>query len=126
MDTSETYIKMCDCPEIQGLRKSLNGDFVYDLVSEKIIVKSEFQGSPINSTWLPRQDQLQEMASLKHFFIDFIFSEKNIAMTTETLVELGKNDTIQQFYQATSMEQLWLAFVMKEKFNKTWSGTEWR
>lgn len=24
-----------------------------------------------------------------------------------------------------SMEQLWLAFVMKEKHNKTWNGKEW-
>ncbi len=25
----------------------------------------------------------------------------------------------------TSMEQLWLAFVMKEKYNKVWDGEEW-
>ena len=24
-----------------------------------------------------------------------------------------------------SMEQLWLAFVMKEKFNKVWNGNDW-
>jgi len=24
-----------------------------------------------------------------------------------------------------SMEQLWLAFVMKELYNKQWSGEEW-
>ena len=24
-----------------------------------------------------------------------------------------------------SMEQLWLAFVMKEKYEKTWDGTNW-
>ncbi len=24
-----------------------------------------------------------------------------------------------------SMEQLWLAFVMKEKYNKVWTGEEW-
>jgi len=23
------------------------------------------------------------------------------------------------------MEQLWLAFVMKEKHNKTWNGKDW-
>lgn len=28
--------------------------------------------------------------------------------------------------QFTSMEQLWLAFVMKEKYNKTWDGNEWK
>ena len=25
-----------------------------------------------------------------------------------------------------SMEQLWLAFVMKEKYNKIWNGEEWK
>ena len=25
----------------------------------------------------------------------------------------------------TSMEQLWLAFVMKEKYSKKWSGDKW-
>jgi hypothetical protein len=24
-----------------------------------------------------------------------------------------------------SMEQLWLAFVLKEKYGKVWSGTDW-
>ena len=25
----------------------------------------------------------------------------------------------------SSMEQLWLAFVMSEKYNKIWNGKEW-
>jgi len=25
----------------------------------------------------------------------------------------------------TSMEQLWLAFVMNEKYNKVWNGKDW-
>jgi predicted Abi (CAAX) family protease len=25
----------------------------------------------------------------------------------------------------TSMEQLWLAFVMKEQYNKVWNGKDW-
>ena len=29
------------------------------------------------------------------------------------------------FIKFTSMEQLWLAFIMREKYQKVWSGTEW-
>ena len=46
--------------------------------------------------WLPRQDQLQEMVEKDNFSV-----------------------------KATSMEQLWLAFVMKEKYNKQWNGEGW-
>jgi len=61
--------------------------------------------------WLPRQDQLQEMLSddgvylvltLEKFFVERLLS--NVSL---------------------SMEQLWLAIVMHEKFNKIWNGIEW-
>ena len=32
---------------------------------------------------------------------------------------------LEYFEPLNSMEQLWLAFVMKEKYNKTWNGEEW-
>lgn len=35
---------------------------------------------------------------------------------------MGKADGIDK---RPSMEQLWLAFYMKEKHGKVWSGTEW-
>jgi hypothetical protein len=28
-------------------------------------------------------------------------------------------------YDEASPEQLWLAFVMKEKYNKVWNGEDW-
>ncbi len=62
--------------------------------------------------WLPRQDQLQEMARL-------CVGGSNI---------YGRLRQITEFQMKTphqTMEQLWLAFVMKEKFNKTWNGSEW-
>ena len=48
------------------------------------------------SIWLPRQDQLQGMV--------------------EYTVGVNKFN---------SMEQLWLAFVMSEKYNKKWDGKDW-
>jgi len=80
----------------------------------------------IRKIWLPRQDQLQEMyfdfvPALEHFPIAiiarlYIFSSIRIKSPSVDL------NYVEQF---TSMEQLWLAFVMKEKYNKIWNGEEW-
>ena len=64
--------------------------------------------SPIYS-----QDQLQEkvndnnLTALLQDFISWLAKECNLPM------------------HMTSMEQLWLAFVMQEKYNKTWNGKDW-
>ncbi|MCK4297188.1 MAG: hypothetical protein KAX28_11095 [Candidatus Marinimicrobia bacterium] len=84
--------------------------------------------------WLPTQEQLQEMVSdmvyarylkkqPKHYFIQF--QKKEIAhkiLLTEIFNYLiwGKNP------KDTSMNELWLAFVMSEKYNKFWTGEKWK
>ena len=67
------------------------------------------------------QDQLQEMVK-----------EGNKFSYTNNLVLAGKFDKFCS-WQANditsldwSMEQLWLAFVMKEKYNKVWNNNNWR
>lgn len=61
--------------------------------------------------WLPQQDQLQRMIRDKFYqTYDMVLSFREI---------IGYDDK-------RSMEQLWLAFVMKEKYSKTWNGKEWR
>ena len=65
--------------------------------------------------WLPRQDQLQEMVEYVSplHLLEYL---NNFVTTTESgLFPAGFN----------SMEQLWLAFVMKERWNKTWNGEAW-
>jgi hypothetical protein len=128
MDTSPEYILMCDkAEEIQQIKRqksypsNLISQFwqtleprIIDIAGDvltKILDTTNFQG--YHYIWLPRQDQLQEMIGdipyyqklrlIYESFLNGIAFEKNF----------------------TSMEQLWLAFVMKEKFNKTWDGTEW-
>ena len=137
MDTSETYIKMCEkAVEIQELRKGntttlegiepwLEGDFFYippdDFAGYVAIAfdcddtyysKPKFEDMAI---WLPRQDQLQEMlpqdkpsnrikVMLASKFAHFVAQERK--------------------YDAT-WEQYWLAFVMKENYNKVWNGEDW-
>jgi len=60
-------------------------------------------------TWLPRQDQLQDILggylsanALKYFY---------------EWSELGEYTNAERFY---SMEQLWFAYVMKKKYNLSW------
>ncbi len=161
MDTSETYIKMCDCPEIQEQKGYKCGDwYVLTRMPETFKFRIECESTDVEDDnsgdhpytklrqikdrtedgylWLPRQDQLQEMLKETHgdFFTMFIF------FWHEFLTESGdfripswsgvRRDGIENghkvisFDKVTSMEQLWLAFVMKEKHNKVWNGEEWR
>ena len=65
--------------------------------------------------WLPRQDQLQEMygtvgKNTLWRFCKFVFEPPNVR---------------KYCHQFTSIEQLWLAFIMKEKYSKIWNGKDW-
>ena len=66
------------------------------------------------------QDQLQEMISISpiglYRFWEFIRGEWNPYSESY--------DSYRSDYMPT-MEQLWLAFVMKEKYNKVWDGRDW-
>jgi len=127
MDTSKEYIKMCEkAKEIQKIGKISKGwsgifrigEYIYfgvwgghngvEDVAERII-------------WLPRQDQLQEMVDydLTNRCVEFYcFVSGRVPLTNE-IINAG------QLHKFTSMEQLWLAFVMKEKYNKIWNGKDW-
>ena len=63
-----------------------------------------------NSIWLPRQDQLQGMANM-HCPYSF------------DCESLGKFCGEYGFFD--SWEQLWLSFMMKKIYKKTWNKTEW-
>ena len=101
MDTSKQYIKKCEKAwEIQAIKWS--EPKYYPSVSS-------------GDVWLPLQDQLQEMV-------------ENVSSSYELLNCFYKFvNPLEDVYtrQFTSMEQLWLAFVMKEKYGKTWDGEEW-
>ncbi len=146
MDKSKEFIKMCDCLEIQGLRPKdgLEGEFICLRDSdEEGYQAGEWQPiADCKYVWLPRQDQLQEMIGDKdcltllsrfHYSCIPIRHFKATAKWVELDGELDMvHDSIplnevECTYpkQFTSMEQLWLAFVMKEKYNKTWTGEEW-
>ena len=119
MDTTEQYIKMCEkAEEIQTLRfpDFFAGDWYISLNGYPMVIGSVL---PLDEDlhrrgeiWLPRQDQLQEMIWTK--------GNAPLLFLRDFLHFVGK----ERKYEA-SFEQLWLAFVMKEKYNKTWDGNKW-
>lgn len=72
-------------------------------------------------TWLPTQDQLQEMVDRPLWQLNFGF----IDWLCDTDEGYDEGYIQHHHLSFTSMEQLWLAFVMKEKYNKVWNGAKW-
>lgn len=108
MDNSQQYLEMCfKAKEIQRLCQD-----------ERHNEHCEIWG-PYYMVWLPRQDQLQKMVKYSvwfetlYRFYDWLQSKEKI------------HNWDSQCTKFNSFEQLWLAFVMKEKFNKTWNGVDW-
>ena len=110
MDTSETYIKMCEkAVEIQKIWNPTFGDWLQDeyisIVSDEELAR---ENKKKNDVWLPRQDQLQEMVGCNPgnwiIWMDKFISDR------------------EYFY---TLEQTWLAFVMKKKYGKIWNGEDW-
>ena len=126
MDTSVEYIEMCEkAKEIQNMQENAVALLWDDIIEIKSIFKplyrrsSQFGVRQIiereHFIWLPRQDQLQEM--IKGLPINHVL---RISKFVENL-----DDGSGKILEWDSMEQLWLAFVMKEKYGKTWNGKEW-
>lgn len=149
MDITKQYIKMCEkAEEIQssyfGGREIISrenpimanwvdnfesGDFIFCRKNKRVVVLyfNEHHGNPPEkytnkkwAIWLPRQDQLQEMVFDKDTPYNTIIQRFMYDWLKQTNYE-GFTAT---FY-VKSMEQLWLAFVMKKRFNKIWNGEDW-
>jgi len=131
MDISETYIKMCEkAEEIQFIKRRvvgtdetyksfLRGDWVARKNGAVEIITAGTKLESSDNIWLPRQGQLQEMY-LKDM-PDGTYQK--IATLAEEFHDYHEANGYPIY--ASSMEQLWLAFCMSEKYGKIWSGTGW-
>ena len=138
------YIKMCDCEEIQAHRVN-DGDYYHWSVDNKVhiaytegyndyVVKHPEQWDYLNGRkiiWLPRQDQLQEMVEISDISIKSkchrllqAFERFCLYTLCYSMGEVTEESSATR--KLTSMEQLWLAFVMKELYNKVWEDNDWR
>ena len=145
MDTTEKYVKMCEkAEEIQKLSFIGHGDWYAYLrhkegkdwppvehspIVELITVNrddgksSHVFNDSIEHCWLPRQDQLQEILWISGkqnnpYHLAYEVSKFGIESKANEIKGHGYAD-------AKSMEQLWLAFIMKEKYQKIWNGEDW-
>ncbi len=109
MDDSRTYKLMCQMavkahPETFYRSSFDSHDFTFKVDGNDLL-------------WpLFRQDQLQEMAPFDEG------SSQQMAASLSAFICVNEAAYCERF---TSMEQLWLAFVMKEKYEKVWNGSEW-
>ena len=127
MDTSKEYLEMCQgAKDVQSLWEPSCGDFCVDMGDVWILNpdnKAYVQMVRHKDTWLPRQDQLQEM----------IGGWPSAGFIGDWREWLGNvygfnygNKPNGHLHIFTSGEQLWLAFVMQEVYNKKWLDGEWR
>ena len=125
MDTSKEYIEMCrKATEIQAKWEPKAGDWFVFLSSVLVCTSSGSQGLITDQNhvvyeenerdWLPHQDQLQDML------------KDNMGLQPEFLAKYLYEFAVQKEAKLyDSMEQLWLAFVMHELYQKKWEGKEW-
>uniref|UniRef100_A0A6M3LMK8 Uncharacterized protein n=1 Tax=viral metagenome TaxID=1070528 RepID=A0A6M3LMK8_9ZZZZ len=127
MDTTEVYIKM----RIAAIPNLGIGVIPHKLhfhshywVDEKGDFYVITPGEP-HYCHLERQDQLQAMMKgEKHMhLLAYEFAAYFHGTDDPLYFDVGRdNFTVDS---DNSMEQMWLAFVMREKFNKVWDGNEW-
>jgi len=126
MDRSSNYIRMCEgIEEIQEQWQPEFGDFYVSmslgLTSPCQPIMSDLEKKvsylkTIKAVWLPRQDQLQEMV-IENYAMpwDLAIAFSNVLM--------GENASY--FEKFDSMEKLWLAFIILEKYKRKWNDGEW-
>lgn len=149
MDTSEQNIEMCrKAKKIQEQWKHLPGDLVkpkhgppYHVIDIRCkgnetfkVVKWAAGKFTTNDTihdviWLPRQDQLQDMLGEVQSFL-YKLNNFRMFMDWNFVVDINSKTLTppklpKYHYHFSTMEQCWLAFIMKEKYNKVWNGTDW-
>lgn len=135
MDTSKEYFEMCGkATEIQENHKIGPEDYfndgdmcegIYECKNDEGCLIKSIYGKwflPSECVWLPRQDQLQEIYA-GHIGADGYCALIDFGEWFKEIVELDNLGSDKRIYDTP--EQLWLAFVMYEKFNKVWDGKEW-
>lgn len=120
MDTSQDYIKMCyEASEIQSLHEhTVAGDFLARWFDDEVLVACPCWMVEFPVTWLLRQDQLQTMLNVGELGCG------NLSFWSGRFAEFCNGEELASVSHG-SMEKLWLMFVMKEKYNKTWNGKTW-
>lgn len=73
---------------------------------------------PSEVIWLPRQDQLQDIILKNVEYTDPI----HLIWKLYDFCITDKSNYVNKFI---SLEQIWIALIMKEKYNKIWNDEDW-
>ena len=137
MDISKEYIKMCEkAVEIQSIW-NIKGRSFGDFFSNAYSITQVFSPNTFSLThepiyWLPRQDQLQEMVDLSgknlrndcsHWYI--CEYDQDGAAYPYPITDWVQIDDHYGYKGFDTAEKAYLAFIMQEKYNKTWNGEDW-
>ena len=153
MDTSEQYIKMCDCEEVQGPWEPKKGDYYFpkgnwwhpDLERVDGVEILNFsrpdKTTPVEYHYPATKDRfrLTEHGSCPcshHVFLprqdqiqewfDWRKYDVSVCWCAKPFKLEWSDDPMETFgVNGDSMEQLWLAFYMYEKHGKVWDGEKW-
>lgn len=141
MDTSEQYIKMCEKAEeiqklcsLEELTTSPNPEpYITTHLDSYFYINHPWRDTwTYKVIWLPRQDQLQDMVGQYYAEQDeMVFSSHYIKVAfLDFATWMGIQYRPKPFVCVPtncfdSGGQLWLAFVMQEKYNKIWDGEDW-
>jgi len=123
--TTKNYKKMCEkATEMQRAWRPEDMDFFCYTKSREIgqacidnkrRTQEEWTENLKYQFWLPTQEQLQDIGSLMCNFPCQVLTFLN-GWIKENNVHLS---------EYKSMEELWLSYVMKERWNKKWTGDNW-
>ena len=116
MDTSQEYVRMCEkATEIQP-----PAEISVDRTNHANFWQRSPDGDAYHYIWLPRQDQLQELVGGDKYstFYELVESLSSYEMLDQS--PYNPFSDIQP-----SMEIVWLAFVMHQKYGKRWDGADW-
>jgi len=128
MDNTNIYINMCE----KAIKIQNNWDFksefniLYDIILKKVFLNVTLyvQGAKTDKKryiWLPTQAQLQRM------FIKNVKCSNCRSEVFRCVFDLSSfyNGYYKYCSQFTSMEQIWLAYVMFNNYQKQWNGKDW-
>ena len=125
----DTYIKMCDCEEVQGLWEPKDGDRIkpYARFGEKRWLRETLEtwGHSHNPwgwsretksayLYLPRQEDIQEMCGQSAY--EFLYA---CAKTASEMVTAG------EYFGETTLEEIGIRWFMIRVHNKHWTKEGW-
>ena len=154
MDTTKKYIEMCRrAVKIQEGWEPKDGDFVkcgarihtiymefiggnklkyYYLPEGEVELELKREVDKNEIVWLPRQDQLVCILLESLYLREYNYCSGLCKMLDDFnyYIEIDHNDCFDPreddcVNSQKSLDQLWLMFLMKEKYNKKWNGTDW-